>query len=291
LITLIGNDITASNISITDQKVRTHFPSTNTTLGVFVQAYDQWAEGWGNQTANKGIGTKAELNNINVSDKSAMVGIAGFETVTGSDITTPVLIVESSKNVNIDNLKVDDIHLSNLYYTAFGGENAAYFNPEDVNLKGVTAITEGRDIKLNQSFDPDTFDTDLDKVYGYDHNLIVLQYLNGDFGKVAGQAKNTNMQLVNYVDAYFDGNNVVLGSAPTIDNPTVDDTDTNRSLDGDWGIEKIAEDLDTVFRKQFMPKSFAASDDEIEQMKQKTLAGTLMDESGKIKIMQPFKAH
>lgn len=290
-IRLVGNNVTASNISVTDQKIKTHYPSTTPTTGLFAQTYDSWAGGWG-LANNEGRDSIFTLNNVTVADKSAAIQISAFETVKGENITTPIFIAESVGNMDINNLKTDDIHISNLYYTLFGN---GYFDLDNVDIKGITALTNGRNVTINKSFNPDNFDSNLDKVYGYEHNLLVLQYLNGDYDKISSKAKNTNLALVNYIDGLKLDNGTVAKVTPEIPNNN-NNPDNNGSGNfgniqaGDDILYKLAEDLDTIFRKKFEPKSFAATDDEIEQMKKRTLQ-TINGESGLIKITSPFIAH
>lgn len=288
-IRLQGNNVTASNIEVTDQKILTNFPSTNTTLGLYAQTYDSWASGWGAPN-NGGAGSTLTLNNVNIADKSASVQISAFETVKGSNITAPIFIAESVKNMDIAGLKVDDMHFSNLYYTLFGG---SYFDLENLNITGISAFTQGGDVTLNKSFDPANFNGELDKTYGYKHNLLVLQYLNGDYDKV--NAKNTNTAIVNYVDgiSLSDGK-VSFGEPDTNNNNTNGASGSKTGTTGIMGeeiIQKIGEDIDTIFRKQFTHKGFAASDEEIEEMKIEAAKNTIKGNNGLIKVMKEFRAY
>ena len=54
---------------------------------------------------------------------------------------------------------------------------------------------------------------------------------------------------------------------------------------------KVAEDIDTVFRKKFNPRSFAAGDDEITKKKQDVISNTVKTSSGSIIINKAFRVH
>ncbi len=62
-------------------------------------------------------------------------------------------------------------------------------------------------------------------------------------------------------------------------------------LHGATEYYKLGEDIDTIFRKRFMPKSFAATEDEVKAAKEATVNNTLQAEDGTIKIQQEFRVH
>ncbi len=130
---------------------------------------------------------------------------------------------------------------------------------------------------------------------------IANTHVKGDFNI---DAKNVGETSIVYSTIEKGNRNTILSFAgnvlksfigfwteksPESTNVALDDASVNQYANDT--IYKIAEDIDTVFRKQYKPRSFAAGDDEIQQAKQEAAANTIMNEEGTINIQKEFKVH
>lgn len=162
-----------------------------------------------------------------------------------------------------------------------------YSKDKNEDLRNLADIPIGTPDDIPSGVPDDTVVDNLDDIPG-DITVPDNTDNSGSFNKKRPQLQKSHNR------SQSTGHNRPHSGGPQGQDSNADNTDTENDAStpaGDaWRHYQVDEDIDTVFRKQFNPRSFATSEHEIAKMKHDTAKNTT-HQNGTIKIQKGFHVH